>query len=391
MLRKIAFFLILLWASVHTYAQSFQLSPNAQISVLTCGTGEELYAAFGHTAIRVQDPARELDWVYNYGTFNFNTPNFYMKFARGKLLYSLSKTDFTNFLYTYQLENRWVKEQILQLKAAEKMELFNFLEENAKPENKYYKYDFLFDNCATKIPAVLKMALGDKLVYDSKYLEDSATFRQLIQQHLKANSWSSLGIDLALGAVIDRKATTLEHTFLPEFVYRQLQNTTLTGARLVERERVILDIENTNGGYYFTTSPLFWLLIFMLFTATITHIDLKNHARSRWLDFFIFFVTGIAGLLMLFLWFLTDHSSTAYNFNVFWAFPLNCVACFYLFRNGKPSIWLKKYLSVLLIFLGLTVVFWISGVQRFAPLVSLILLTLAIRYLFLYHHFNKSA
>ncbi len=387
---RIFFFFSLLWIAFSGFSQQSRLSSNAQISVLTCGAGEELYSSFGHTAFRVQDPSQGIDWVYNYGTFNFNTPNFYLKFARGKLLYSLSVSKFTNFLYAYQLENRWVKEQPLELNASQKNRLFSFLENNRKPENRDYKYDFLFDNCATKIPDVLQEVLGDQLVFEQPSLEEEATFRDLIQENLKANSWSSFGIDLALGSVIDRNADFKEYMFLPKYVLRQLNNSSLVSEPLVSRERSILDIEPLSGGYYFTASPLFWLLLLMLFTATITYIDHRNKTRSRWLDFFLFFISGACGLLMFFLWFLTDHSATAGNFNILWAFPANIVICFLMVKNSPLKAWLKKYILGLLVLIGITILLWIIGFQVFSPLLSLTLLTLSIRYFFLYNHLNAN-
>ncbi|MBT8294635.1 MAG: DUF4105 domain-containing protein, partial [Eudoraea sp.] len=165
-----------------------QLSDDAQISIITCDAGQDLYSSFGHSAFRVQDSANGINWVYNYGTFDFNTPNFYYKFAKGKLLYSLSVSTFSDFLFTYELENRWVKEQILKLNPQERNNLFRFLENNRKPENRDYKYDFLFDNCATKLPQILKKVLGNNLEYHGEHLKNHLTFRDLIHQNLLTNS-----------------------------------------------------------------------------------------------------------------------------------------------------------------------------------------------------------
>ncbi len=122
------------------------------MSVITCGPGtDELYASFGHSAFRVLDRENKIDRVYNYGTFDFNTPNFYGKFAQGKLLYQLSAYNFGNFLKSYHRENRWVKGQVLDLDVNQVQKVFDFLEENAKPENRSYNYDFFYDNCSTKL------------------------------------------------------------------------------------------------------------------------------------------------------------------------------------------------------------------------------------------------
>ncbi len=376
-------------ATYTSFSQLAPLSEESTISVITCGTGDELYSSFGHSAFRVQDPVRGIDVVYNYGTFDFNTPNFYLKFARGKLLYSLSRQKFANFLYTYQLENRWVKEQILNIDSKAKNEIFRFLEENYKPENRDYKYDFLVENCSTKIPEVLKQVLGNPLVFNSDHLKEELTFRQLIQSYLHWNSWASFGIDLALGAVIDRKAEPEEYMFLPDYVLYQINNTTYKEKELLNRERTVLDLNNGQLVTIFTTSPLFWLLVLLFFTLTITIIDFRNDTRSRWLDFVLFLVTGFVGLFMLFLWFLTDHTATASNYNIFWAFPINAIAAFTMIKKGELKAWIPNYIKVLMAMLGIVLILWLTGVQEYPPLAVLILLMLGLRYGYLMYYFKS--
>jgi hypothetical protein len=365
-----------------------QLSSGAQISVLTCGPGTDLYATFGHSAIRIQDPGNGLDLVYNYGTFDFDAPYFYFKFARGKLPYSLSRERFEDFLYTYQLEKRWVKEQVLQLSAPQRNEIFRFLETNYEPANRNYKYDFLFNNCATKIPDVFSRVLGSRLEFSEGHLKEQFTFRQLIQQYLDTNSWSSLGIDLALGAVIDRKAKPLEHMFLPDHVYRQLNHSLLEGKPLVLRERTILEANGSGNGGYFTLTPAFWLLLALLFTAAITYIDFRNGSRSRALDFLLLGFTGITGLLIIFLWFFTDHMATAWNFNLLWAFPLNLLLIIFLRHTGSRLRKMGIFLLILVSLLVIIPILWTSGIQVFSPLLIAIWCCLALRYLFLYRHYK---
>lgn len=389
MLLRFRFVFSYLWVLLCGFSMAAQEPSNIQISVITCGPGTDLYATFGHSAFRVQDITNSLDVVYNYGTFNFNTPNFYLKFARGKLLYSLSRERFEDFLYTYQLENRWVKEQILRLTDAQKIELLRFLETNYLPENRDYSYDFLFNNCSTKIPEVLGKVLGDSLKYGDDHLPTRYTFRQLIQQYLNTNSWSSLGIDLALGAVIDRKASAYEHTFLPDYVFLQLDNAKLGEVPLVQRDRDILDSNAQDAGSYFTMSPAFWLFLGLLFTVAITFIDFKNGSRSRALDFIIFSLTGIAGLLLVFLWFFTDHTATAWNYNLLWVFPLNTVMAFHLLRRQPPPKWMPPLMLLLSGFLMLLPLVWILNIQAFSPLFILIWLCLGLRFAFLYRHFKS--
>lgn len=382
------YYLFLLFSTVLAtgFSQSIVLSEDARISVLTCGPGEELYTRFGHSAFRVQDSGLGIDVVYNYGTFNFNAPNFYSNFARGKLIYTLSRQRFENFLYDYELENRWVKEQLLGLNRKETMELFEFLENNYKPENRDYQYDFLYDNCSTKMPDVLKKLLGPQLEFLDDHLEKHYTFRQLIRQNLRTNSWASFGIDLALGADIDRKATARQHMFLPKYVMMQLANSRLNGRPLIRRTRTVLDNPEQLRVPIFTTSPLFWFALLSLFTITITYIDYRNKARSRWLDFFLFFSSGLVGFFLLFLWFLTDHNATVNNLNVLWAFPFNLIVAFLLVRRKNIPDWLEKYLKGLFLLFLVMVILWLFKVQVFSPLVILLILPLLLRYFWILYY-----
>ncbi|MBT8292327.1 MAG: hypothetical protein KJN70_03565, partial [Eudoraea sp.] len=181
-----------------------------------------------------------------------------------------------------------------------------------------------------------------------------------------------------------------EYMFLPEYVMLQIQNTTLAENPLVLRERSVLDYSDKRFNYNFGLSPLFWLLLLLLFTLAISYIDLRNGTRSRWLDFFLFLITGSAGLLIFFLWFLTDHSSTANNFNILWAFPFNIAACYFLLRKDRIPKWMGKYILGLLVLIAITLILWIFQIQQFSPLISVVFATLGFRYALLYRYFTNS-
>mgnify|MGYP003670259273 CR=1 FL=1 len=370
--------LVLLVFGMVGSAQLVELSPLTKISILTVGPGDELNSKFGHSALRLQDPTIGIDVVYNYGLFDFEAPNFYVNFVRGQLDYSLGRQRFNSFCLSYEREGRWVKEQVLKLSGSDIEALFRFLEDNYLPENRYYKYDFFFDNCTTRIPDALQKVLNDRLDLDQAAFEKEETYRQLIHQNLEVNSWSNFGIDLALGSVIDKKGTP----FLPINVFDELKNSKIDGAPLVYTEVDILPERRPASHSNFLLSPLFWLVILLLVVGLVSFLDIKNNKRTRWLDFTLFFVTGAAGLLILFLWFGTDHLATKINFNSFWAFAPNLAIAFYLLRKQPPP-WTKKYLYVAIGFLVLTVVFWLLKIQIFSPLIIFILIALAIRYIFL--------
>lgn len=381
-LQKNLFILAFVFSLVG-HAQIIELSPLSKISVLTAGSGSELYSSFGHSAIRVEDPTLGIDAVYNYGTFDFTTPNFYTKFVRGKLNYTLSRQRFEYFLQSYELENRWVKKQVLDLTLDERKSLFQFLENNYLPENRDYKYDFFYNNCATKIWDVLKEVYGDELVLDENYLEERYTHRQLIHQNVPTNSWSGFGIDLALGSVIDDIATPKEHMFLPEYIMKQIDKAQLGTKLLASKPEKILDFEPVDNHPAFFLSPSFWLSVFLVTVLILTYLDFKYNTQRHWLDFILFFVTGAAGFVMVFLWFFTDHTATAGNFNILWAFPLNLIVAFIVTQKRGPN-WVAKYAIFLLILLVIPLMLWLFGIQIFSPLLILVWLALAARYFFLF-------
>lgn len=384
--RTVLFFLVLI-VGFAGHSQKNQLSPLSKISLLTVGTGEELAAKFGHSAIRFQDASLGIDEVYGYGTYDFEDPNFYLNFTRGKLAYTISRMPFSYFKRSYEIEKRWVREQELDLNLKQKVAIVSFLENNLLPENRKYPYDFLFDNCATRIPQVFEKTLGPSLQFDYSQQKGPYTFRELIHQNLEVNSWSNFGIDLALGAVIDREATPYELMFLPLYVYEQMKHTSLAGKPIVKRESVLVDIPTQSFPTPFLLSPVFWLLLLLLAVGFISYKDHRAKKRTKWLDFVLFLLTGLAGVLIVFLWFFTDHDATKMNFNLLWAFAPNLFVAFLLIKNSVPK-WIRRYILALLGFLALTVLLWLIEFQVFSILLIFILLSLALRYLFLWSYFN---
>lgn len=391
MLRNVTI-LILLFISLTSTAQSFLLSENAEISVLTLGSGTDaLYDSFGHNAFRIKDDSQGVDRVYDYGRFDFETPNFYLKFARGKLLYQLGTSPALPFINYYASQNRSVKEQVLDLTFAQKQELSQFLQNNALPENRDYKYDFFYDNCATRIRDVLVKVIGNDLVYKDDYITDPATFRELVHSNVNQNSWGSLGIDIALGAVIDRKATSWEHQFLPKYIFLGLQNATLkingSPQPIVKETNVLYKPTEKSNDDLFIWSPLFIIGLISLFIIYITYKDVKTQKRTKTLDLFLFLATGIVGLLLLFLWAGTDHTATANNYNILWAFPFNAIIIFVLFNNKK---WHKNYVFLLLLMLALMIFHGFSGVQYFPIAIIPLLVGLGFRYSYLYTYIKRN-
>lgn len=383
-MKKILFGLLSFVASFCA-AQLGDLGPSSKISLLTIGNADELHSRFGHTALRIQNPSDSLDIVFGYGGFDFNDPNFYYKFTTGKLDYSMTGHHFDSFVEEYKIENRSIHEQELNLSTGQKKVLFRYLKNNYRPENRKYKYDFLFDNCATKIPEVLQETFGNTINFDETYLSKESTFRQLIHESLDTNSWTSFGIDLALGSIIDREATAYEHQFLPKYVSQQFENATLNKKPLVKAKTLILAKQVQESSGFKIWSPAVILSLLLILVAIVTYCDIIRQKRTKSIDFLLFFSTGVAGLIICFLWFMTDHSSTKMNFNLFWAFAPNLIVAFFLLKNKTPH-WLTKYIFLALFLMLLLIILWVTQFQIFSPLLILVIITLLIRYLFLLKH-----
>lgn len=385
---KLSFFAFL-FIAISSYAQQFQLSPEAKISVLTIGPGESLNDAFGHNAFRVEDKKLGIDVVYGFGEYDFDAPNFYLKFAQGKLNYLISRHNFSNFYNHYVRYNRTIEEQVLNLSIEGNQKLLNYLENNYKPENRRYLYDFFYDNCATRIRDVANTVTKKNITFTSPENFKPNTFRTLIHEHVGLNSWGSFGIDIALGSVIDKKATANEYMFLPKYIHTFFGNAKIKQLdNLVKSSSTIFQKKETTAASNFIFSPLMIMGLLALTILFITYKDYKKNRQSKWLDIIVFGATGLVGILLLLLWFATDHSATAQNYNVLWAVPLNIIVIAQLFKPQVKN-WFKSYLKFLIIMLCLLTLHWIIGVQVFAIGLIPLLIALIIRYVYLLRYYNQ--
>lgn len=348
--------------SLVTFSQ-IKLSEKAEISIVTAGSGEVLYEAFGHSAIRIKDSKNGFDVIYNYGIFDFNAPNFYSNFVKGKLLYQLGKYDFKYFLYSYDKDKRWVKQQTLNLNQQQKQAYFNFLENNVKPENKSYLYDPFFDNCATKLRDITKSVLKEKVIFNDNHLEKGLSFRTLMNRELHYNTWGSLGINIALGSKLDATANSLQYMYLPDYILAGFKNAKNGNSPLILKEETLINYKpkEIKSGIF---NPYLIISILSLLGIFITYKDFKKNRRTKIVDFLTFFISGVFGVLIVFLWFFTNHSTTPNNFNFLWAFAPNLIVAFLLLKNKLKS-WLKFYFTFLIVLLAIIPIIWLSGIQIF--------------------------
>jgi hypothetical protein len=330
-----------------------------QVSLLTCSPGEELYLTWGHSALRVIDSSNNTDIIYNYGTFDFDDPAFYSKFTRGKLMYFVSVQKFESFLEEYQYYQRGITEQVLDLTCAEKKKLVSALQENAKEENRYYKYDFIIDNCTTRLrDIVFKNANATAISKDIRPNEE-ITFRKLIHKYLDSSYqyWSKLGIDILLGRPLDKKLTNDEAMFLPDYLLKGFDSTNLSGVApgrplVLEKKEILKPALPERKSSPFTPLIVFTILFFVIFVLGL----LKNTGKFLSVfDFILFFISGILGVFLLFMWFGTDHPECKNNFNLAWAMPFHFIIVFFLFRKWR---WLKYYFFINSIFLLILLILW---------------------------------
>lgn len=301
------------------------LSGKARVSVLTCGPGQELYEAFGHSAVRIQDPALGLDLVFNYGMFSFNQENFYVNFARGYMKYTLGYTYFNDFVNEYRLAGRSVREQVLNLDSAGRQSVLAFLAHNLQPGNREYYYHYFRQNCSTKIIDLLDSALNHRVVWRQAEWMGSTSYRARIHDYTIHQPWGRLGIDLGLGPAIDRPITPPDLNFLPEEVEKNLSRAGLLlgggiEVPLVSESRVLHETRVFWGGHRFGPGYIFSLLFFAaLFAFFRTGVF---PAILRALEKMVFSLSALTGMVMLSVWLFTNHVDSAWNLNLLWANPL---------------------------------------------------------------------
>ena len=325
-------------------AQPVQLSERSYIEVYTCAPGNQLYSQFGHTAIGVIDPERNLREVFNYGTFSFNTPHFYIKFCAGKLLYQLSTESFSEFVYTYERRGRQVVAQRLNLTLAQRQHLYEMLEVNSLPENCDYQYDFFFDNCATRVLDMLYRAFGDSLTYIVTDTVQLPTMRDCIHPYLAGSQWTKAGIDLVLGSITDRRASNRQQSFIPDKLHDYLAECQIDTLPLVSDTRLLVESKIKYDQTPWFLSPL---LIFSLLLIAVVILTFRLPATALVIfDRIYFGIIGLLGLLITLLWFATDHGATVGNLNMLWASPLFLV---YISTIGNAEKQWHKWLRIILI------------------------------------------
>lgn len=346
-MKKIIFLLTAWFVFFPVYGQ-IRLSDEAQISLLTSAPyDEEVFTVYGHAALRIYDPKQNLDLIFNYGIFDFDKPNFIYRFAKGETDYKLGVADFPAYVIEYQMRGSNITEQVLNLQADEKERLWEALLVNYRPENRTYRYNFFFDNCATRPAVLTEKNINGQIRYNYPY--DAQTFRSLINYCTRNHPWLTFGCDLALGSPTDRMATPHEMMFLPSYLKEAFSNATILSADGMERklvkethiigadegqgkkieERIKTDPVQTEeetaqiAGFF---TPIVAGLLFFGIVFVITFIEWRKRTYYKIVDCVLFFLAGTGGVILFFLSFISVHPSTWPNWNLVWLQPLDLAA-----------------------------------------------------------------
>ncbi|MDE6349127.1 MAG: DUF4105 domain-containing protein, partial [Bacteroides sp.] len=341
---------------------------------------------FGHTAIRYENLTRGIDAVFNYGMFNFNAPYFVLRFALGETDYQLGVTGYERFAAEYDYLERDVWQQTLNLTQAEKERLAALLEENYRPENRMYRYNFFYDNCATRPRDQIERAINGTLQYadDMTDLHTGLTFRDLLHQYSEGHPWARFGMDLCMGSRADEPISRRLAMFVPFYLQTYFRGAQIADEEghtrpLVDREEKIIVTGKTPADFAtggITPMQAAWLLLAVVAAASLYGL---RKGRTLWgLDLLLFASAGIAGCILAFLALFSQHPAVSPNYLLFVFHPLHlfCLPCLLLrVRKGRISRYMVVNLVVLTLFIGL----WAIIPQRIPLAVLPLALCLLIR------------
>lgn len=334
--------MVLLFAGFHvpTEASVVPVMPgdSLTVSVLTCYPGEEIYELYGHTGLRIR--SNSMDSVWNYGVFDFDQPNFVWRFSLGKTDYMVAAQSFDNFVRPYIADKREVVEQELNMTQAEAQRLLENLRTNALPENRTYRYNYLSDNCATRVFDQLNEAMTDSIPLNDPVRYNS--YRDAMKRYHRDSRWYNLGIDLALSHGIDQPLTSQQQIFIPVELRRSLNKVTLPdGRKFVREQRVIFDAGNEFEREVTPDSldPMFIFCIVNCIVAILCLIFVWRRKVYKWVYALFFGCIGICGVVLAYLVFVCEHPATSPNYLMMWINPLMLIFPMLIWSKKTSAKW----------------------------------------------------
>ena len=375
------------------------VSDSVRVSLLTCAPGSEIYSLFGHTALRYENPTKGEDWVFNYGMFSFNTPNFVMRFVKGETDYQLGVVPFRYFEGEYAMRGSSVYQQELNLTEKEKENVIRLLRENYLPANRTYRYNYFYDNCTTRARDKVEQGIEGKVVYPKGVKECS--FRQIVREYTDGHEWSAFGIDLCLGSEADEPIDERKQMFSPfymlEFARGAMIHRADTIVPFVKEEKLLLDFSSKDEELFekdeevFLPSPWTCALIWWVLTFVVTALGIKN-GKVYWLwDILLFGAQGLAGCIIAFLFFFSIHPTVGSNWLLMIFNPLPLLYMpFMIYKaiKGKTDVFHVINTMVLLLFIILMPIVQQKFNVTVLPL-ALNLLTCSVGHLIIYNRRKK--
>ncbi|MBP1666601.1 MAG: hypothetical protein H6Q23_1461 [Bacteroidetes bacterium] len=366
------FTLILLFFSAKLVAQDVSY---VKIYLITCGPGTETYSIYGHSALRIVMPEGGSDIVYNWGVFDFNTPHFVWKFAKGRLNYMLAATTFERFQQEYFLEQRWMQVQEINLEPEEKIHLMQLIAENLQPENVAYLYDFFYDNCSTRIRDLLEKVLGNNLMYPPDDPKQVFSFRIMAGNFQRMYPWLNTGIDLILGTPCEKKAYLRDRMFLPLEMQKGLSASLLKRSGrmvpLLKNPETVFSFDQPQKKIAFHKSPTFAFSL-LLVAVVIFFALIKNKKAARITDIIIFLFFSCLALFMLFSNFMTDHWQLKRNLNILWLSPFLFVCLSAVILKKEWFTWFRIVFVLCILSFLIQIIFPGGFNTAFIPLILIL-------------------
>lgn len=359
-------------------------------SLITCSPGSEAYTKFGHTALRLRDfSVREYDLVFNYGVFDYNSDNFIFRFVCGKTDYVLAAEPTSEFLNRYVRRGFTVWEQELNLSQAQLRRLRHLLEENYRPENRTYRYNFLYDNCTSRARGMIERTVGrDSLYYNKE--EETTTFREILHRFTASDPWLSFGIDMVLGAEVDRKANKAEQMFIPSIYQSNMDHAWVLTAQgrkepIVVQTQIFPPLGALEQSQSFPLTPRQVGYLMLGIALLVTVIDVIRRKTSLWLDITLYLLQGLAGVIVAFLFFFSVHPAVGSNWLVLAFNPLAFLLILDVLKQrrcGRPLMHVNGYSAFQLVNLAVllfTLLLFCLPLQWIHPALLPMVLTLVVR------------
>ena len=383
MKSRLLLFLILL-SFIPSVLKS-QNDDSTQVYLITCAPGVQTYSIYGHSALRVIMPYKGSDMVYNWGVFDFATPNFAWRFAKGRLNYMLAARPFDSFLQDYFYEQRSVYQQKINLEPFEIRILLSLLEENLKPENLNYRYDFFYDDCSTRIRDIIEKSTGFKFIYPPEQNKDLQTFRQKVGEYQRPYPWLEFGIDLIMGTPGDKKASFRDQMFLPIDLQNNMSEIVINRSGkivpLLQNPVTVLDFPAPEVKSNFITSPIF-IFSLLLIIVILLSAQKNNRIISRVMDMCIYSVYALLAIMIFFFNFFTDHLQMKWNLNIMLLSPFVIFAFISLILNKEWVIWYRLTFIFSLLYIAILLIFPEGFNNAFLPLALIIAVRSSARSLF---------